>query len=270
MGCTQARPKTLQQRLIDEDLKLHFNSLSVLKIKQAFGPLLDRKETISYRQFKNAISQLGVTYKLEEDRMIKKFLSTFFSFEEESVVYYDLQQLLVVMFLLADDSQQNKAGALFDLYDEDDMGLSKRQMEQAIREIVDLVQAYTKNLLEVNEVRIGIQERVSRTKREALMPQVINWFNPGIERLTKEKFLEEVKMTAKSRGFIDLTSPQSIRNAFIYFQILTRETNIELQVMPSMSLQSSRTSSLASVPKESEEREVREKFPIDFDTNMAG
>jgi len=98
---------------------------------------------------------------LEERENFSRFLSAFFSFEEDGVEYYELVHTLTALFLLSKSSQNEKASALFDLFDVNfNNTLSRLEAGTAFCRICDVVFLYTERLLDNEESMVSLHEDI--------------------------------------------------------------------------------------------------------------
>jgi len=111
------------------------------------------------------LREAGLNYSQKEQKMLDGFFSSFLIFEENDIEYYDMFQLLSIMFLLSKSSQEEKAKALFNLYDDNGVGkIDKLYFETAIYRLIDAIFFYSEKLLDIQDGLFQLHEKITNEK----------------------------------------------------------------------------------------------------------
>lgn len=228
MGCTESRETDGQQiELMEASIKL--TNFKIGQIKEAFFQATG-SGTITGGQIEKSLKHLGIEYNLEERILFNRFLSAFYSFEDEGIIHYDVTRLLTALFVLSKSSRTEKASALFDLYDANYSNtLSRLEIETAFCRICEVVFQFSEKILENDESMISMHEEIMQQKREEVLKKTNQYFFSSKVELTREKFLEMITVLADSEDVVDFTSTTSIRERCMDFLFKGRLTQVQLQ-----------------------------------------
>ena len=96
-----------------------------------------------------SLNNLGIHYQSSEDQELMKSFFGSFDYGDGS---YDITQILTAIYLMSNSDKNEKALALFDLYDFDSsQQLEEMEFNTAIQRICESVFEYSEKLMEVEE-----------------------------------------------------------------------------------------------------------------------
>jgi len=229
MGCSESRDKNYEQEIEELEKRLQFPNYTIGQIKEAFFQATG-SSVVTRAQIERAVDNLGIHYTPEEKEIFNRFLSAFFSFDEEGIEFYELVLFLTALFLMSKSSQNEKASALFDLFDDNsNNSLSRLEADTAFCRICDVVFLYSEKILDNEQSITSLHEHIMQKKRDEVIPKVHDFFFEAKEEISRDQFLKLISLAAISQELFDFTSPKSIRAGLMDFLFQGRLTQVQLQ-----------------------------------------
>jgi hypothetical protein len=229
MGCSESRDKNDEEEIELLEKRLQFPNFTIGQIKEGFFQATG-SSVVTRAQIEKAVEHLGIQYSPEDKEIFNRFLSAFFSFDEEGVEYYELNLLLTALFIMSKSSQNEKSSSLFDLYDDNySNSLSRLEADTAFCRICDVVFLYSEKILDNDESMSSLHESIMQKKRDEVIPKVHDFFFEAKEEISRDQFLKLISLAALSQELFDFTSPKSIRSGLMEFLFQGRLTQVQLQ-----------------------------------------
>lgn len=119
---------------------------------------MNKDDVIPFEKIEKGFFHLGITFNESQlETVLNPFLKTFLipKIEVNPTNEYHFRDLMGIFFIMSKSSQEEKACALYKLYDySNNNSLSKNEIEYMFNRILLKVDEYTKDISEQNDIKI--------------------------------------------------------------------------------------------------------------------